>query len=72
MNKKYNFDKKGDMHILVIEDEQRVAGLIQKGLEEQGFAVTLAYDVYFGNTIHPCTFQTVQSALWICSLRLTA
>lgn len=39
------------MHILVIEDEKRVAGLIQKGLEEQGFAVTLAYDGEFGKRL---------------------
>lgn len=39
------------MKILLIEDEQRVAGLIQKGLEEQGFAVTLAYDGAFGKKL---------------------
>lgn len=39
------------MRILVIEDEQRVAGLIKKGLEEQGFAVTLAYDGEFGKRL---------------------
>ncbi|GGG92259.1 response regulator transcription factor [Pedobacter zeae] len=39
------------MHILVIEDEQRVAGLLQKGLEEQGFTVTLAYDGEFGKRL---------------------
>ncbi|MES2652788.1 MAG: response regulator transcription factor [Bacteroidota bacterium] len=39
------------MKILLIEDEQRVAGLIQKGLEEQGFAVTLAYDGEFGKRL---------------------
>ena len=32
------------MRILVVEDEPRVAGLLQKGLEEQGFSVTLAFD----------------------------
>ena len=30
------------MKILVIEDEGRVATLIKKGLEEMGFAVTIA------------------------------
>lgn len=39
------------MKILVIEDEQRVAGLIQKGLEEQSFEVTLAYDGEFGKRL---------------------
>ena len=32
------------MSILVIEDEARVAELIKRGLEEQGYQVTLAYD----------------------------
>lgn len=32
------------MRILVIEDEERVATLIKKGLEELGFAVTIAAD----------------------------
>ena len=30
--------------VLLIEDEQRIAELIKRGLEEQGFAVTVAYD----------------------------
>lgn len=32
------------MNILVVEDDQRVAELIQRGLTEQGFKTTLAYD----------------------------
>ncbi|PSL48244.1 DNA-binding response OmpR family regulator [Chitinophaga niastensis] len=32
------------MKILVIEDEERVGALIQRGLTEQGYAVTLAWD----------------------------
>ena len=39
------------MHILVIEDEQRVAELIQKGLNELGFQVTLAYDGEMGKKL---------------------
>ncbi|QNR82931.1 response regulator transcription factor [Pedobacter riviphilus] len=36
------------MQILVIEDELRVAEMIQKGLTELGFQVTLAYDGEMG------------------------
>lgn len=32
------------MKILVIEDEERVGALIRRGLEEQGYTVTLAWD----------------------------
>ena len=32
------------MHILVVEDEQKVAGFIQRGLEEEGYKVDLAFD----------------------------
>ncbi len=32
------------MHILVIEDERKVARLIQKGLEEEAYAVDVAHD----------------------------
>lgn len=32
------------MKILVVEDEQKVAGFIQKGLEEEGYSVDIAYD----------------------------
>jgi len=39
------------MQILVIEDEQRVAQLIQKGLQELGFQVTLAYDGEMGKRL---------------------
>lgn len=39
------------MAILVIEDDQRVAELIQRGLEEQGFAITLAYDGLSGKKL---------------------
>lgn len=32
------------MRILVVEDEKKVAGFIQRGLEEEGYAVDVAYD----------------------------
>ncbi len=32
------------MHILVVEDERRVAAFIKRGLEEEGYAVDVAYD----------------------------
>lgn len=39
------------MQILVIEDEQRIAELIDKGLTELGFQVTLAYDGEMGKKL---------------------
>jgi len=39
------------MNILLIEDDQRMAGLIQRGLEEQGFAPTVAYDGLSGRKL---------------------
>ena len=39
------------MKILVVEDDQRVAELIQRGLEEQGFTTTLAYDGISGKKL---------------------
>ncbi|MFP7654773.1 response regulator transcription factor [Chryseobacterium proteolyticum] len=39
------------MNILIIEDDQRVAQLTQRGLEEQGFTVTLAYDGLSGKKL---------------------
>lgn len=39
------------MNILVVEDDQRVAELIKRGLEENGFIVTLAYDGLSGNKL---------------------
>ena len=37
------------MKILVVEDEKKLAGFIRKGLEEQGYAVTICHD---GNSAH--------------------
>lgn len=39
------------MKILIIEDDQRVSELIQRGLEEQGFAPTLAYEGLSGKKL---------------------
>lgn len=39
------------MEILIVEDELRVAQLIQRGLEEQGFTTTLAYDGLSGKKL---------------------
>ena len=39
------------MNILVVEDDQRVAELIQRGLEENGFNPTLAYDGLSGKKL---------------------
>jgi len=39
------------MTILIIEDNQRVAELIQRGLEENGFDTTLAYDGISGKKL---------------------
>jgi DNA-binding response OmpR family regulator len=32
------------VRILVVEDEHKLAGVLKRGLEEQGYAVDLAYD----------------------------
>lgn len=39
------------MKILIIEDDQRVAELIKRGLEEQGFTTTVAYDGLSGKKL---------------------
>jgi len=39
------------MNILITEDDQRIAELIQRGLEEQGFATALAYDGLSGKKL---------------------
>lgn len=36
------------MNILIIEDDQRVAELLQRALQEQGFDTTIAYDGLWG------------------------
>ncbi len=39
--------------ILVVEDEQRVAELLKRGLEECGYQVTVAFDGEMGGTFDP-------------------
>lgn len=39
------------MKILIVEDDQRVAELIKRGLEEQGFEAALAYDGLSGKKL---------------------
>lgn len=39
------------LQILLIEDDQRVSGLIKRSLEEQGFEITLAYDGEMGKKL---------------------
>jgi DNA-binding response OmpR family regulator len=39
------------INILIIEDDTRIAELIQRGLEEQGFTTTLAYDGLSGKKL---------------------
>jgi len=38
-------------HILVVEDEIRLAELLKAGMEEHGFRVDVAYDGYIGKTL---------------------
>lgn len=38
----------GDIKILIVEDEQRLADILKKQLEESGFTVEIAYDGYTG------------------------
>lgn len=39
------------MHILVIEDEQKVANFLKSGLEEEGYSIDLAHDGYTGEKL---------------------
>ncbi|MFK5088361.1 response regulator, partial [Klebsiella pneumoniae] len=39
------------MKILLIEDDTRIAELIKRGLEEQGFVITVAFDGYLGKKL---------------------
>ena len=48
--------KKPAMRILVTEDDPRVAGLLKRGLEEEGYTVSNAYDGLMGQKLadqHP-------------------
>jgi DNA-binding response OmpR family regulator len=35
-------------HILIVEDDVRVADLLQRSLEEQSYSADIAYDGYMG------------------------
>ena len=37
-----------DINILIVEDEQRLAEIMKKQLEESGFSVDIAFDGYMG------------------------
>lgn len=39
------------MNILVVEDEQKVAAFLKEGLEQQGYAIEVAYDGYTGEKL---------------------
>jgi len=39
------------MNILLVEDEPKVAAFIQKGLQENSYTVTLAYDGFYGSKL---------------------
>lgn len=41
------------MRVLVVEDERRMAELLQKGLEEEGYSVTIALDGPTGLAMAP-------------------
>ncbi len=40
-----------EVKILIVEDEQRLADILKKQLEESGFAVQIAYDGYIGKQL---------------------
>jgi DNA-binding response OmpR family regulator len=42
------------MHVLIIEDEKKMAGLLRKGLEEENHTVSLAYDGRDGLEMAQC------------------
>lgn len=52
--------------ILVVEDEQRVAELLKRGLEESGYQVELAYDGAWGVAPVPC--RRVSDGHFRCNL----
>ena len=40
-----------DINILIVEDEQRLAEILKKQLEESGFNVEIAFDGYIGKQL---------------------
>lgn len=41
----------GNINILIVEDEQRLADILKKHLEESGFVTEIAYDGYIGKQL---------------------
>ncbi len=41
----------GNINILIVEDEQRLAGILKRQLEESGFNAEIAYDGYMGRQL---------------------
>ena len=41
----------GDINILIVEDEQRLAEILKKQLEESGFNAEIAYDGFVGKQL---------------------
>ncbi|MCE5347040.1 MAG: hypothetical protein LLG13_12250 [Bacteroidales bacterium] len=52
-----------NINILIIEDEQRLADILKKQLDESGFNAEIAYDEYVGNDIYELFKRTFNSAV---------
>lgn len=48
VNLQETYREMGNVNILIIEDEQRLAEILKKQLEENGFSTEIAYDGYVG------------------------
>lgn len=56
-------------NILIVEDEKRVADLLRKGLEENGYQTMVAYDGAMGlRLFQSCSFQLVISDIILSKL----
>ena len=54
--------KMGNINILIVEDEQRLADILKMHLEEYGFKVETAYDGYIGKQM--AEIDEVQEVHW--------